>query len=66
MGAFACRASVVLFAHKVKHILDNDVPHELDGDLYQDQVDDDDFQSRRVGVCTLRAEDVKQLPQYAL
>ena len=58
--------SVALFTHEVKHILDNDVPHELDGDLYQDEVDDDDLQPRRVGVRALRAEDVQQLPQYAL
>lgn len=53
-------------ADEVKHVLDHHVPDELDGDLDEDEVDDDYLQPRGVRVRALRAQDVEQLPEYAL
>lgn len=50
----------------MKQVLDHDVPDELDGDLDQDEVYDDHLQPRGVRVGALRAQDVEQLPEYAL
>jgi len=50
----------------VKDVLDHDVPDELDGNLDEDEVDDDHLQPRGVRVGALRAQDVEQLPEYAL
>lgn len=50
----------------MEDVLDDHVPHELDGNLNKNQIDYDNFQPRRVRVGALRAQNVQKLPQNSL
>lgn len=54
------------WADQAEDVLDYHVPDKLDSHLDEDQVDDDHLQPGGVSVGALRAQDVEQLPEYAL
>lgn len=73
------KSSEVSFAHsstarsvaapltdQAEDVLDDHVPDKLDSHLDKDEVDNDHLQPRGVRVGALRAQDVEQLPEYAL
>lgn len=60
------QSMVAPWTDQAEDVLDDDVPDKLDSHLDKDEVDDYHLQAGGVGVGALRAQDIEQLPEYAL